>query len=275
MKKPVTAEAPKPDVDDNVPTAAAHLAQADLAKPAGAEKLATYFTDEQIEEIKQFLVIYLDGNLPNLVAASVASNLDENLPTLVAAAMPETSEAKAERERQERAKASAAAAAAKAEEIAAKAKEEAKAVKKAQRQRREDKEYVAELFEADAESIVSAKQVDYEKLIDLDAEYVILADDGTTYCIDFKVNIEPKVHLDIHRDRGVSVKIPIEVGNLQERFKFARLTLRKGDGAQEEGQIFIAVDDVVLRNEIVQPFWVGEGRKADFPANSLLFRVIA
>jgi hypothetical protein len=204
----------------------------------------------------------------------VTSYLDKNLPDLVAAAMPETSEAKAERERQERAEASAAAAAAKAEEIADKAKEEAKAAKQAQRRRRSDKEHVAELFNADAENAVLGGQADYANLIDLDAEYVILADDGATYCIDFKLDIDPKADMDIHKDRGVSIKIPIEVGNLPERFRFARLTLRKVDGGGEEGQIFVGGEGPVLRCEIVQPFWVGEGRKAGFPANSLLFRAI-
>lgn len=200
------------------------------------------------------------------VEAQVKAFLDANLPDLVAAAMPETPEQKAEREARERAQARADVEAAKAAENKARAKEEADKAKKARKAREAAKKGAAAMLQAD--NAVAAAQprnaVDYTKLIDAEREYVIFADNGDEYCIDFNIKIDPSLHLDIAKERGVTVKIPLSATDLPERFEFARLTLRE---AEKDSP-------VILRCEMVQPFWVGEGRRADWPAGSLLFRVI-
>lgn len=199
------------------------------------------------------------------VQVAVTSYLDANLADLVAAAMPETPEEKAKREAQERADVARKAQEEREAENAAKKKAEEDAAKKAARARKADKTQAKRHFDGDAELAAAQvlENVDYTKLIDMDAEYVVLADDGDAYCIDFAVTIDPSRHLDVQKDRGVSLKIPVELSNLVEQFSVHRLTLRKAKGDET----------AILRNEIVQPFWAGNGRAASFAAGSLLFRV--
>ena len=240
----------------------------DEAQAVAPEKLFESDTFKAILEttVKNAVAAALTGSTVATID-SVKTYLDENLPDLVAAAMPETPEAKAARERQERADQAAADAEAREAADAVKAEEVAEATRVAAEERADTVKAAQKAFVAD-EKLAKKQprdQVDYAKLIDAEGDYVIVADNGDTYCPDWRFAIDASRHLDIQKDRGVSVTVAMDVAELPERFSFARLTLRRAD----------VKDSPILRSEIVQPFWVGEGRKADFPANSLLFRVIA
>lgn len=198
------------------------------------------------------------------VNAAVAAYLDENLAELVAAALPETPEQKAKREADDRAEKARIAEEARQAELAEKqrvAEEEAADAAKA---RAKAKKAAQKAFDADAKN--NGKRgdgpVDYTEFFkDAEEKWAIFADDGATYCPDFVRPVAIEREANVQKDRGVTITVPVQVSGDFERFNFQRLTLKNDNGT-------------VLRCELVSPFWAGEGRKADFPANSLLFRLI-
>jgi hypothetical protein len=212
---------------------------------ASGTQTTPVFSDVERELIGSVVVEKLREILPPILEAS--------LPDLIAKLLPETPEQKTAREKAE--------SAAQAAEDASNARKE-----QARRDRSEAKQREAAAEKRHAAQGEAAKA--YDRLFGgspdangFKAEHVekavLVLDDGKAFCIDFAKEIDAAQL--VQADEMLRLSAKIDLPSDIPAFTVRGVSLQVGQ-------------DLAMRCEIPTPLHIGEGRKAELAADSLIFR---